>query len=205
MKPSLSQSSESLDQLALRHETDKSSRAHEFAAVYDEFLAGRRNDPIRLLEIGIYKGASLRMWRDYFPRAHIAAVDSNEKAGELAPPGVPVYIGDQANAKFVRGVAEREGPFDVIVDDGGHRANQQIVSLKTLWPYVRPTGLYVIEDIHTSYLEKYEMGWRQPGSTVELLKYVIDDVHEKHHGNPVTLTGIRAMHVYPELCILSHD
>jgi predicted O-methyltransferase YrrM len=192
----------SLDDLAQRHGTDKSALDHKFTPIYEELLRGWRELPVKVLEIGVLEGASLRMWRDYFAAGRIVGIDANPTRTSHAGKRIDVYIGDQADAPFLEEVASSEGPFDLVIDDGGHRAPQQKTSLRSLWPHVKPGGIYIIEDIHTSYLNGFEMGWREPETTVELLKYAIDDIHEKFHHQAVALRGIESMHFYPELCVL---
>jgi predicted O-methyltransferase YrrM len=193
----------SLDQLALRHGTDKGILSHGFTPIYDRLLQDWRRRPVTILELGVFEGASVRMWRDYFSAGRIVGVDNDPTATDHVEDRIKIYIGDQANPSFLERVAAAEGPFDLVVDDGGHRATQQKVSLRSLWPHLKPGGIYVIEDIHTSYLQDiYGMGWREPETTVEFLKYVVDDIHEGHHKQAVTLPGIESMHFYPELCVM---
>lgn len=193
-----------LDALARRHGTDKHTSHHRFTPIYEELLRGSREWPLKLLEIGIYKGSSLRMWKDYLPAAQIVGVDIDPAVTKHEDERVKVYIGDQTNRRFLEGIASSEGPFDFVIDDGGHRAVQQKTSLEVLWPHVKPGGVYVIEDIHTSYYreEGFDMGWREPDTTVEFLKYVIDDIHVRYHEQPVTLPDLEFIKFYPEICVM---
>jgi hypothetical protein len=74
----------SLDELAVRHGTDKSSRRHGFAEIYETYVRPLRDEPIAMLEIGVWKGASLRMWADYFPNGRIHGLDHRPEAAEHA-------------------------------------------------------------------------------------------------------------------------
>ena len=193
-----------LDALARHHGTDKHTSHHRFTPIYEQLLQGCRDLPIALLEIGIYKGASLRMWNDYLPAGQIVGVDIDPAARTHEGERVKVYIGDQTNRAFLEEIARANGPFDFIIDDGGHRADQQKTSLRVLWPHLKPGGTYVIEDIHTSYYQDdgFNMGWREPDTTVEFLKYVIDDIHVRYHEQPVTLPDLESIQFYPELCVM---
>jgi predicted O-methyltransferase YrrM len=193
----------SLDHLAHRYQTDKASGRHGFAAIYDRILRARRDEPITLLEIGVYRGASLRMWARYFAHGEIHGVDVDERAREHGGERITIHIGDASRPEVLAPiVAQAGGRFDVIIDDGSHRYEHQYPSLVALWPHLAPGGLYAIEDLHTSYRKKYGMGYRHPESTIELIKSLLDDVHHAEHGRPPTLESLAAVHVHHEICLL---
>jgi Methyltransferase domain len=192
-----------LDELAREQGADKSGERHGFAAVYEQLLEPRRDETLTLLEIGVLEGASLRMWRDYFPAARIFGIDFLESAGQAAPPGTTVLIGNATDTPFLDAVLEATGPLDVIIDDGGHRPEQQLTSLFYLWPHLRPRGTYAIEDVHTSYLGRWSPGWRQPGTTIEVLKDIVDDVNWYWHQRDALLDDVESVQFYPELCVLA--
>lgn len=170
---------------------------------YEPFLEPVRDEPIRLLELGVKHGASLRMWKTYFPFARIVGVDRDDAAVWAAEPRIQVVIGDQADpATIGRAVEVAGGDFHVICDDGGHHARDQLGALELLWPHLVPGGVYLIDDVHTSYREGYGMGWRQPGSTIEYLKAALDDIHVREHGQPVFLPGLEEVHFYFHLVVL---
>jgi hypothetical protein len=193
----------SLDELALAHGTDKGSDRHGFAAIYDRFLEPWRDLPITMLEIGVLEGASVRMWRDYFPAATIYGIDVAESSLEHGGDRVEIYIGDQTDQSFLDEVVAAAGSFDLIVDDGGHRPEQQLTTLLHVWPNVKPGGLYAIEDLHTSYLGHWGGRWRKPDTTVEVLKEIVDDVNLYWHQQPPTLGEVESVHFYSELCVLA--
>jgi hypothetical protein len=85
----------------------------------------------------------------------------------LAERGTEVVIGDQEDREFLARLRDRLGTVDLVIDDDGHTMGQQIATLEELWPAVRDGGLYVVEDLHTSYWEEFGGGWRQPGTFVE--------------------------------------
>ena len=193
---------ESMDALALRHGTDKGSQRHDFARVYDGFLSEWRDRPVRVLELGVYEGASLRMWRDYFPQGEIHGVDIKRQAVEHAGERIHVHVGDQKDPELLDRILAQSGPLDLVVDDGSHRYPEQRGSLMHLWPHVKAGGVYVMEDIHTSYLERWGMGYRAEESTVELLKDIIDDIHILAHKQEPVLGSVRSMHFYFETCVI---
>lgn len=170
---------------------------------YEPFLHGIRDEPIRLLELGVKHGASLRMWKAYFRSARIVGVDRDDIAVWAAEPRIEIVVGDQADpATIRRAVDVAGGDFHVICDDGGHGARDQLGALELLWPHLVPGGVYLIDDVHTSYRENYGMGWRQQGTTIEYLKGVIDDIHAREHGQAVSLPGLEETHFYFHLVVL---
>lgn len=141
-----------LDELAALHGTDKGTKpvrsgltpkayTLEYEQVFEELAVKT------LLEIGVSRGASIRMWFDYFPDAHIIGLDI-ERTLVQAHPRFSFYRGNQADAELLEGIIARHAPFDVVIDDGSHRLFDQITSLDLLFPHVRSGGLYAIEDLH---------------------------------------------------------
>jgi predicted O-methyltransferase YrrM len=141
----------SLDALGLKHGTDKSSRTHGYLAVYDRVLARLRRRPVRLLEIGVLNGASLRMWRDYFGQGEIVGLDRDPATLAHAGERIAVHLADQDEMAGLAATVRRLGPFDVIIEDGSHLWAHQIGCLRALLPLVKPGGFYILEDLHTSY------------------------------------------------------
>jgi hypothetical protein len=104
---------------------------------------------VRVLEIGIYSGGSLDMWRDYFgPRAEIYGVDIEPACKAYERDGTRIFIGDQADQSFWQRFKRQVPVLDIVIDDGGHEPTQQIVTLEELLPHLRPGGVYLCEDIH---------------------------------------------------------
>jgi hypothetical protein len=121
-----------------------------FADVYHMYFSSIRKKARKVLEIGVYDGGSLHMWRDYFKRAHIYGIDIDDRSC-LDEKRITTYIADQADRRALQGfLSKHGGEFDIIVDDGGHGMEQQQVSLGKLFPHVKTSGYYVIEDITSS-------------------------------------------------------
>jgi len=151
--------SRSLDQIAQKHGTDKSSLLNALTEKYEMYLEPRRAERLVLLEIGIYQGASIRTWHEYFPRAVIAGLDVVEPPADLRAlaPRVTTFRADQSDAEQLRAVAEKlkaAGGLDIVIDDGSHLCSHQITSYKVLYPYLNPGGIYFAEDVTTSYREE---------------------------------------------------
>jgi hypothetical protein len=104
-----------------------------------------------VLEIGVQGGGSLEMWRTYFGgKARIYGIDSTPDAKRNEDVATKVFIGDQADRSFLREVRREVGVLDIVIDDGGHMANQQIVSFEELYSCLSESGIYLIEDTHTA-------------------------------------------------------
>lgn len=151
---------QTLDEIALSLDPipDKSSRSHGYTLVYEPYLAPLRDRPIRLLEIGVWEGASLQMWSRAFPQGLIVGVDLDlSRVKKPLPPNVATLQGSQDDRAFLAHVA-LHGPFDVILDDGSHLPEHQRASFDALWPHVTPGGLYIVEDLQVGYtLEEHSM------------------------------------------------
>lgn len=146
--------------------------------VYDGLMGPWMGKPVSFLEIGVYKGGSLRMWRDFFsPKASLTFLDIDPGCKALEIPGTEIRIGDQTDVAFLQKTATERGPFDIIVDDGGHKMDQQLTSFRTLWPQLKDGGLYIVEDVHTSYWPGFGGGFRAKGSFVEFAKDLVDRMH----------------------------
>lgn len=153
-----------LNEIALQYGTDKASTHHNYCVIYEKYLKHSRFDPIKLLELGIggYKyadrgGESLRMWQDYFRAGVIVGVDLYEKTG-IAGDRIFLQFGSQTDANFLNMVNQRHGPFDLIIDDASHVSELTIKSFEILFPLLKPTGIYIVEDVHTSLFSGDEFG-----------------------------------------------
>jgi hypothetical protein len=117
--------------------------------IYERHLAKFVGSEFTMVEVGIYSGGSLSMWRNYFgDGCHIVGVDIEDACRVYEGEGIDVMIGDQADPDFWREVRTRFPKVDVLVDDGGHEAHQQQVTLREMLPHLQPGGVYLCEDIH---------------------------------------------------------
>lgn len=144
---------------------------HYFTEYEDKF---KNVNPKRILEIGVQTGGSLRYWNNMFPDCEIIGVDIDKSCllHSNKSKNIKVIIGNQEDPKFL----ETLGEFDIIIDDGGHTMNQQLVTFKTLFPKLSPGGWFVIEDLHTSYWPEFGGGVGKL-TTIEFLKSLIDDIN----------------------------
>lgn len=137
---------------------DKLGLAH-YLRNYDEFLGPVRDQPLRLLELGIANGDSLRYWRQTLPNATIAGLDI--RAVEVDEPGVHCFQGEQQDPAVLDRLAAEVAPdgFDVVVDDASHVGQFTRLSFWHLYEHhLKPGGLYFIEDWGTGYWPEYPDG-----------------------------------------------
>ncbi len=195
-----------LPELAAKHRTDK--LRHGYIPRYERHFGPLRALPVRLLEIGVAKGRSLFMWRDYFPAAHITGLDIVDLTA-LATPRIRIYHGDQSNAELLQRVVAESGGIDIVIDDGGHVNRDVIASFHTLFPLLSQGGLYVIEDIHTSYWSAYGGEFRDLNTgrtTASFVKGLIDGLncHWIPGRTPTDRDlGIDGVYCYPKLVFIS--
>jgi hypothetical protein len=117
--------------------------------IYERHLAKYVGLDSHILEVGIYSGGSLQMWRKYFgSSAHIVGVDIEEACRAYEESGISIEIGDQADPSFWSRFRHRFPKIDVLIDDGGHTYEQQRITLEEMLPHIQPGGVYICEDIH---------------------------------------------------------
>lgn len=148
-----------LTEIGLTHGTDKATY-HGYTEIYAKYLEPLRTKPIKLLELGVgghedpaLGGASLRMWREYFPSATIVGLDLEPK--DFTIDGVDIRQGSQADPETIANLAAEYGPFDLIVDDASHLSSLTIRSFELLYPHLKHGGLYICEDTHMAYHAHY--------------------------------------------------
>jgi hypothetical protein len=116
--------------------------------IYDRHFRKFCGREVHILEIGIYSGGSLDMWKDYFgPKCHIYGVDISPRCKSHERQGVKVFIGDQSDPVFWADFRKQVPRIDIVVDDGSHAAYDQVISIEQLLPHVSPGGVYLVEDL----------------------------------------------------------
>jgi hypothetical protein len=121
------------------------------------------------------------MWRDYFhSESQIVGIDINPECQKHAHDNIDVHIGSQDNEEFLMEVAETYGGFDIVLDDGSHINSHVIKTFDTLYSRVSPNGVYLVEDMHTSYWPKFGGGLLREGTFIEFAKAKIDELNAPH-------------------------
>ena len=169
---------------------------HHYFDIYTKHFEAYRNRPIKMLEIGVYRGGSLRMWKEYFHAdSTIVGIDIDKscKDHEIADRNVFVRIGSQADPKFLAEVNEEFGPFDIILDDGSHKTHHQNISFGALFrSALKEGGCYMVEDVHTNYWIKHI---DSEDTFIDLSKQMVDMLHEPYFDRKET----NFRHEHPEM------
>ena len=160
---------------------------HHYFDIYAKHFEQYRDRPIRMLEIGVFRGGSLRMWKNYFHSdSTIVGIDIDKscQAHEIADKNVFVRIGSQADPNFLARVDTEFGPFDIILDDGSHKTHHQIISFGALFrSALKDGGCYMVEDTHSNYWLKHV---DSAETFIDLSKQMIDMLHEPYLGHKET-------------------
>ena len=149
--------------------------------IYDRHFARFRGTNVHVVEFGVSQGGSLQMWRNYFgPESRIYGVDINPDCKKLEEQHVQIFIGDQGDRQFLKTLASEIPKIDILIDDGGHTMNQQIATFEELFPFVDKDGVYLCEDLHTSYWSGWGGGFKKKGTFIEHSKTFIDALNACH-------------------------
>lgn len=175
--------------------------------VYDRHFSKYRNTECVVVEIGVCKGGSLQMWKNYFgSKAKIIGIDIEEETLAFAEDQVVVEIGSQSDPSFWESFKEKYPKVDILIDDGGHTMEQQIVTFEEMFHHIAEDGVYLCEDMHTSYWNRYGGGYKNPASFVEYTKNFIDYINawysmEINENNPYTC-AMHSLHYYDSMLVI---
>jgi hypothetical protein len=199
-----------LDRIVAGHTGARVNKWKHYFEIYDRHFSRFRDRDITLLEIGLGGGGSLELWRKYFgPKARIVGLDINPACKSFEAAGTQVFIGSQGDPQFLESMAAAIGPIDILIDDGSHIFEHQLTTFRTLFPHIQADGIYVCEDLCTSYSkEEFGGGVRQPGTFMEFTKELIDEMNawfwregvEKEPG--AFAATVHGMHFYATLLVI---
>jgi hypothetical protein len=204
-----------LSRIAAATTTDK-WWLHNYTPIYESHFREIRDSVTCLLELGIggqenpaVGGHSLRMWKQYFPKATIIGVDIYDKS-EHADDRIKILRGSQSDPAFVQQVIADYGPFDIVIDDGSHFSPDVVASLELLWPAVRQGGFYVVEDIQCAYNPEFAKtsDLDAPDLSVNVIARLIRALNAEAFEGPVPgvtpafADGPRAIHAYQNIILL---
>ena len=149
--------------------------------IYESHFKKFKGKKPTVLEIGIFQGGSINLWKEYFKdQVDYYAIDINPLCKSFESENVKIFIGSQEDKSFLESVVASMPHPDIIIDDGGHSMNQQITSFEILFPFLKENGLYVVEDLHSSYWFNYDGGFTKKTSFIEYSKRIIDKIHAWH-------------------------
>ena len=176
--------------------------------IYERHFSSFRGKPCTILEIGIFHGGSLQMWKDYFgDQVQIYGVDINPNCKELEEENIEIHIGSQSDKAFLRDLKTKIPKVDILVDDGGHNMRQQIITYNELFDHVKDNGIYLCEDTHSSYILEHGGGLKRRGTFIEFSKNFIDQLHAYHsrqsNFQPSEFTkSVDSVHYYDSMVII---
>lgn len=174
--------------------------------IYERHFSRFRGTEVQVVEFGVHQGGSLQMWKHYFgPRCRILGVDINPACKQVEEHQIEVLIGNQEDRRFLRSLAQRVPRIDILIDDGGHTMRQQIATYEELFPRLHPNGVYLCEDLHTSYWPDWGGGLGRRGTFVEYSKKFIDALHGWHSPRPgVTefTRSVDSLHYYDSVLVI---
>lgn len=176
--------------------------------VYDRHFERFRGKEVVIVEIGVYQGGSLQMWKNYFgEKAIIYGIDINPACKQFEEERIKILIGSQSDREFLREIKKQLPPIDILIDDGGHTMIQQIVTYQELFDHVKEDGVYLCEDLHTSYWLKFGGGFKRSGTFIEFSKNFIDSLNAFHSEqaslkvNQFTKT-VNSIHYYDSILVI---
>jgi hypothetical protein len=150
----------------------------KYFPVYEKIFSKYKNKKITFVEIGVFNGGSLDMWKNYFgENSKIIGIDLNEdcKKFENKKKNIHVHIGNQSDVKFWDNFFLKVGNVDITLDDGGHTNLDQIITTSKVVENINDGGVMVIEDTHTSYIDEYNSS--NKFSFINFSKKLIDDLN----------------------------
>jgi hypothetical protein len=203
-----------LNELATEFRTDKYG-IHRYTPHYQRHLEHLRKDAFTLFEIGIggysrhrQGGASLRMWKHFFPKAQIVGLDIQDKSFVDAP-RIKTYRGSQVDPEILDQIVDEADALRVIIDDGSHRVEHVRESFRLLFPHLPEGGIYAIEDIQTSYWPEFggSEDRHDPTTSMALVKDLLDGLNyeeflDEDYAPSYTDLNITAVHCYHNLIII---
>ncbi len=201
---------QSLLEIYENHNERSLNKWTHYIEIYEQFFSKYRNSEIVFLEIGIAHGGSLQMWRKYFgEKALIIGVDVNPECKKFEEENTKIYIGSQEDIVFLEWLKKEIPKVDVLLDDGGHTMKQQNTTFNVLFEHIKENGIYVCEDLHTSYWKDYGGGYKKKSSFIEFSKKFIDNLHAWHATKKDKLKmqnfitdSVFAVHYYDSMIIL---
>ncbi|MBZ4191096.1 class I SAM-dependent methyltransferase [Niabella beijingensis] len=169
---------ESIQQIFENYSGPLLNKWDSYIDIYDYYFSPYRNKELVFLEIGVAHGGSLQFWQQYFgDKIKIYGIDVNPECKKFESENVKIFIGSQEDPVFLESVKKSIPPIDILLDDGGHTMKQQVTTFNVLFDHVKSDGIYMCEDLQTSYYKNFGGGLRRAGTFIEFSKRHIDNLH----------------------------
>jgi len=172
-------------------ETTDKYWVHSYTPYYDFYMGDKQAKHIKILELGVKTGSSLALWHDSFPRAQIYGIDKDDRKLDMKfiKGRTTLITGDIKENELLHKIGKQFGMFDLIVDDAIHLPKEQRNNYNALWKYLKPGGVYVIEDIYVSYMERFK-----EISIVDFIKTKVEQIGTDHK--------IQSVSFFPNICFI---
>jgi hypothetical protein len=197
-----------LGQLYSLHKGKVSDKWSSYLIEYERIFSEYRNRPVRLLEVGVQNGGSLEIWAQYFAHAQkIIGCDINPKCGELQydDPRISVVVGGVNSDDTENEIFKQMATIDIIIDDGSHRSSDIVKTFLRYFEYLTDGGVYIAEDLHCSYWQKFEGGLFAPHSSMAFFKRLADIVNYEHWGVDISREEVIRSFLNDYDCNFSED
>ena len=149
--------------------------------IYERHFERFRGKSPTMIEIGVQGGGSLAMWKEYFgPGCQIVGVDINPQCKAHEAEGIEVFIGSQDDRSVIDAIFDRHPKVDIVLDDGSHMMKHLIDSFELMYERLQPNGVYMVEDTHCCYIDRYDGGVGREGSFMEFVKHKLDEINAVH-------------------------
>ncbi len=185
---------------------------NHYIEIYDQYFSKYRNTEVVMLEIGLSQGGSIDMWKEYFgPKLTIYGVDINPNNKSFEEPNVKIFIGSQSDKSFLNDLKTKVPKLDILIDDGGHTMEQQINTFEVMFDQVKPGGIYLCEDVQTSYLKLFYGKYKGKNTFIEYSKNFIDQQHAWFSEDNSKLKvdsltrNIKAIHYYTNMVFIEKE
>lgn len=186
----------------------RSVKHSNYFKIYEDLLSKYRGREIVFVEVGIHNGGSLFMWRKFFGEsARIIGIDLNPEAKIFEDHGFEIFIGSQSDSKFWKNFYKEVGKIDILLDDGGHTYDQQIITVNSSVENINNAGMIIIEDTHTSYFKKF--GYPTKYSFINWIKKLIDNINSRSNdiniNNALYSESIFSIEIFDSIVALKID
>lgn len=188
-----------LQDLGIKYNTDKAYE-HKFCNFYEQNL---NKNISKLWEIGILNGASIQMWAEYYPNAQITGFDIEDKSYLKLNSNINVKYLDQGNKEQLEKLVNENKDIDIIVDDGSHLIQHQIMTFEILFDCLKPNGQFIIEDLHTSTDLWNTFNFKNKKGTLQYLNDIIQNIIPNNYPGQIktndVITKIKNITIFSNL------
>lgn len=158
--------------------------------IYERHFSRFRNKKMVIIEIGVFGGGSLAMWKEFFGKeCQVIGIDINPECKIHEAEGIEIFIGSQDDPALIDQIFKKYPKIDIVLDDGSHIMHHMISSFELMYHRLQPNGIYMVEDTHTCYWQEYGGGVKQEGSFMEFVKDKLDEMNACYTGGVIPVSA----------------